>query len=425
MSLFGLCLFSLVSLFFSTVVTVEKVDIHGQSAVLGTENGVTWTLNMFEMDLGTHRGICLNGTSPTHHKSWPQYIDHPDPPPNPELDTVRIKFLALYFPQWYPAAENDYKDDWRFFYNPNFTHNRNKAPMTRPLNNVYYDPRCAEVRRTQAALAKKYLLDGFIYYFYFAENEWVLKDVNQQMLLDGEPNTDFAFYWVNEHFGRRPTMYDQVELLSNTLLPFVSHPRYITINGRPLFYLYVTTKVPPDFIRSLQDKLIEKGVPKLYIVASIQKWRRQTVRVEFADAYAEFPPNIGPKWLSHEYTRWDHTEDYHLGVALNFDNTPRMSEGNPRRLPKMLTKERFLPDNPPTPKEFRERCIARVHGWYEKTKAEKVVLFFAWNEWSEQAALEPSDLNGYGYLEAIRDCRMNASYLEVPPSNHSSSLPLS
>lgn len=383
-------------------------DFHGDEAV------VSWTLNMFEMDIGKHRGICLNGhTGPQQNKTWPSYIDYMDTPPNPDLNNVNIKFLALYFPQWYPIPENNNLDDWRYFYNPEFTRNARSILITRPLNNIYYDPRCLEHRRTQAALAKKYLLDGFIYYFYFPVNRWVLSDVNKQMLLDGEPNLDFALYWVNE-FGSYPTLYDHAELLAETLLPFVSHPRYITISGRPILYIYLTSQVPTEYIRMLQETLIEKGVPKLYIIASIQRYGDQLVNVEYADAYAEFPPNIGEEGLSYGYTNWSHTDDYQLSVNINFDNTPRASNGNPVDLPQELTKNREVPKDQPSPEEFRERCVARVTAWYEQTKKEKAILFFAWNEWSEQATLEPSDLHGYEYLEAIRDCRLNVSYLEAP-----------
>ena len=369
---------------------------------------------MFKMDLGTHRGICLNGTlTPHQEKIWPWYIDHHNPPPNPEVNSSNIKFLALYFPQWYPAPENGDVDDWRYFHNPNFTINRHHNIMTRPLNNIYYDPRCFEQRRTQAALAKKYLLDGFIYYFYFTDNEWLLSAVNQRMLLDGEPNTDFAFHFVNENFGEREQLYNSVEELADTLMPYVTHPRYITVNGRPLFYIYIGTHLPANYIHELQDLLMEMGAQKLYIVASIQEYMGQTVKVEYADAYAEFPPNIGThNWKSHNYTSWKHTDDhYHLGIALNFDNTPRLLGGDPKKLPSSLSKKPLVPDSQPTPMEFQNRCIARVNSWYPRTKGEKVVTFFAWNEWSEQASLEPSDFHGYEYLEALRNCRLEASHL--------------
>ena len=118
-------------------------------------------------------------------------------------------------------------------------------------------------------------------------------------------------------------------------------------------------------------------------------------------------------WQSYGYKEWDHTEDYHLGMTLNFDNTPRMSGGNPTVLPALLSHNRSLPQNQPTPNEFEQRCISRVRSWYPKPKGEKVVTFFAWNEWCEQAALEPSDLYGYGYLEALRNCRLKVSDLEL------------
>jgi hypothetical protein len=150
----GLCLLSVVSLFIANVKVVTFENMW-QLSKLGDESDVTWTLNMFEMDLGTHRGICLNGTSPPQNKTWPWYINHTDTPPNPVLDNVNIKFLALYFPQWYPASVNGNKDDWRYFHNPEFTHNRESILITRPLNNIYYDPRCMEQRHTQAAPDKK------------------------------------------------------------------------------------------------------------------------------------------------------------------------------------------------------------------------------------------------------------------------------
>jgi Glycosyltransferase WbsX len=382
------------------------------------ERKVSWTLNMFEMDLDTHRSICSkNRTIPPPNNTWPWYINNPDKQPSPLVDdSVKIKFLAYYFPQWFPDPRNGGGvNDWIFFQNPNFTHNANSLLIHRPLNHIYYDPRCLEHRRTQAALAKKYLLDGFLYYFYFPANEWLLSVVQQLMLSDGEPSIPFAFYWVNEAFAGRDALYEQPQIMANTLLPFVTHPSYITIHGRPVLYIYVASWVPSDYIRQLQDALVERGVPKLYVVAAIQNWHKQLVKVEFADAYAEFPPNIGEwRWKSHDYFRWDHTEDYHLSLNINFDNTARISGGNPQGLPTFLSKNRTLPENQPTPKEFQQRCIDRVRSWYGETKSEKVVTVFAWNEWSEQADLEPNDLDGYGYLEALRNCRMNVSNLEEP-----------
>ena len=82
-------------------------------------------------------------------------------------DNVKIKFLALYFPQWYEDPLNRNVNVWTYFRNPNFTHNANSLLIHRPLNHIYYDPRCMEHHHTQGALAKKYLLDGFLYYFYF------------------------------------------------------------------------------------------------------------------------------------------------------------------------------------------------------------------------------------------------------------------
>jgi dTDP-glucose 4,6-dehydratase/UDP-glucose 4-epimerase len=377
--------------------------------------------NVFEMTPSEYKGICNksgNGAVPfSGEREWPAYIDYYSKADNvAQAKQSKIKFLALYFPQWYPAPVNNYKDDWVYFQNPNFTHNSYNIKITRPQNHIFYDSRCTELRRSQAALAKKFLLDGFVYYFYFPENEWVLSEVNRRMLIDGQPDIEFAFMWVNEEFAGRDVYYDKPELLAKTIWPFITHRNYLRVNGRPMFYIYAASNVPPDFIERLQRKLEEMGGLQLYIVAAIQQWMNQLVSVSFADSYAEFPPNIGPLWHSYGFTHWNHTGggNYQLGMTLNFDNTPRKALGDSNQLPAVLSKGRSVPVFQPSPDELLSRCVARVRAWHHLSSStgnshspEKFVLFFAWNEWSEQAALEPSDLHGYGYLEAVRKCKLS------------------
>ena len=389
------CLLAAVLILMSSYLSSLVLELHPQTEALDTSSdllGFKKTLNHFELDLLTHRRVCRNGdvskeyeTAVTQNvSSWPRVITYRNPEPDPVLVTSRVKFLALYFPQWYPAPENGMKDDWRYFQNPNFTQNKARVPMMRPRNHLYYDPRCYGLRKTQAALAKKYLLDGFVYYFYFFGGSMLLPEVNERMLVDGEPDTDFAFMWVNVDFGPEPAIWDsdQLDGLARTLFKFFSHPRYIRVDQRPVLYIY--TILPEHVIEELIRCIVALGSPRPYVVTSIQWHNDNFYKVPYADAYAEFPPNSPPIWLHYGYTKYNHTRDYHLGLNINFDNTPRISEGDPNKLPEELTKSRPLMGTGPQPAEFLDRCIARVNAWSKRQAKEKAVLIFAWNEWSEQ-----------------------------------------
>ena len=407
---------------------------------------VKWTPNIFEMDPAVLRRLCQSSNNQSEdflvalnstEKSWPNYIDFTDSareqPVKAALDDGQVRFAALHFPQWYPDPINNMLDDWRYFQNPNFTHNRNGIPMLRPKGHIYYDQRCIATRKAQAALAHRFGLDAFIFYIYYGDNKWVLDQALEALLQDGEPDIDFALMWPNEEFAHTHPQYDRPDLLADILSRFFQHPRYLKVNGHPLFYIYIARHFDKSFADQVNTVLESKyHIPKMHLVAAFQSYKKNYKTYEHFDGYNEFPPNIKePLYHHHGYVEWKyipmHQRPVHLGMALNFDNTPRKSQGDPHKLPQRLTKGRYLPTEQSSPKEFRDRCIDRVSSWllhYEDDRAKfpaeldddanpKVVLFFAWNEWSEQAALEPSDLHGYGMLEALSDCKQHAMKLNA------------
>jgi hypothetical protein len=244
-----------------------------------------------------------------------------------------------------------------------------------------------------------------------------LPEVNKRMLLDGEPDIDFCFMIVNHQWknpverSHQPFRYNLTDEFIGSLAEFFKHPRYIHMDGHPVLYLYqIVNTIPPGWLTSLTTKLSQHGIPKPYFVGSIQLHGGVVnQKVPGFDAYAEFGPNIGGLFWSYGYTNYKWTENYHLSLTTNFDNSHRVSNGNPEKLPNLtLTKGRYLSPMEETPSEFYERCVSRVSLWYKHQRKEKIVTIFAFNEWSEQASLEPSDLHKYGYLEAIRECKLEA-----------------
>ena len=74
----------------------------------------------------------------------------------------------------------------------------------------------------------------------------------------------------------------------------------------------------------------------------------------------------------------------------DWDNTPRYKEKG------------YLYDGV-TPAKFKCYLLKLI----EKAKKEyptDMIFLFAWNEWAEGGYLEPDELYGYGFLEAIKEC---------------------
>ena len=58
-------------------------------------------------------------------------------------------------------------------------------------------------RRSQADLAHKFGIDGFVFMHYWFTDHAVMDKPLQLMMEDGEPDTDFCLMWANEPWTRR------------------------------------------------------------------------------------------------------------------------------------------------------------------------------------------------------------------------------
>lgn len=79
---------------------------------------------------------------------------------------------------------------------------------------------------------------------------------------------------------------------------------------------------------------------------------------------------------------------YYPHVSIGWDNNPRFQQLRPQ----------ILRDN--TPQNF-ERMLWDARAYAEAHGA-PIVTVNSWNEWTEGSYLLPDDLNGYGYLEAVK-----------------------
>ena len=242
------------------------------------------------------------GTSPGMRATYPRTVS--DPPD--------LRFLAFYLPQYHPIPEND---EW---WGTGFTDWLNVArarPLFRghpqphlPADLGFYDLRLAETRAAQAELARQYAIHGFCYYHYWFEGRRLLERPFDDVLASGEPDLPFALCWANENWTRVWTGGDREVLMRQTysdtddlahirwLAGAFADPRYVRVDGRPLFLVYRPSSLPDaartaEVWRKEADRL---GVGEIYLCAvhSNTTARDDPVAIGF-DAAVDFQPDFG------------------------------------------------------------------------------------------------------------------------------------
>ena len=125
-----------------------------------------------------------------------------------------------------------------------------------PADLGFTDLRLPEVRLAQADLARAYGLDGLCYYHYWFEGRRLIERPFNDVLATGQPNFPFCLCWANETWSRRWLGEDREILLKQSysmadhgkhaqwLAHAFADPRYVRIEGRPIFLIYRPTDIP-------------------------------------------------------------------------------------------------------------------------------------------------------------------------------------
>lgn len=364
-----------------------------------------------------------------------------------ESESDQLRVLAFYLPQFHPTPEND---RW---WGKGFTEWRNVV-TARPLFPGHYQPhlpadlgfydlRAPETRLAQAQLARQYGITGFCYFHYWFHGSRLLNRPFDEVLRSGEPDFPFCLCWPNENWTRQwdgmahhvlmPQRHSSEDDRAHIdhLIKVFRDPRYIKINGRPLFLIY-RTELLPEPLRTTdlwRERGRAAGFPDLYL-AQVE------ARVSLGpdpknngfDAAVEFAPDRGvlaapmmrgEQWgvrtkvlnqlskvglLSSAYFEHEiHSYDSLVGgmlrkpatdfirfrcVTPGWDNSPRREKG-------------AIILHQSTPKKYERWLSAMARETLEQQEGEERIVFVnAWNEWAEGNHLEPDQRWGLAYLEA-------------------------
>lgn len=354
----------------------------------------------------------------------------------------KAKILAYYLPQFYPC---DFNDKW---YGKGFTEwiNVGKAkPLFKghyqpriPADLGYYDMRVPEVAIKQVELAKEAGVFGFCYWHYWWAGKRLLDMPAERLLKTGKPDFPIAFAWANESWYKKlwdvnvkknilimeqtyPGEKDNIEHF-NYCLPFFKDSRYLTFDGRPIFYIYQPLKMPnvENFIHQWNDLIKASGVADSFYFVGFA-WKRgdeNIVKEKGFDAVTfDLGTVIGKSsnifnriWfaihrrlcrlgfnipLIYKYSRvinrswneeYDSMEDILPIMIPNWDHTAR-SAG----------KEMVIKDS--NPSNFSIAAQKILEG--VRRKKNKIIMLKSWNEWAEGNYMEPDSKFGKGFINVL------------------------
>ena len=359
----------------------------------------------------------------------------------------------MYLPQFHPIPEND---DWWGRGFTEWTNVTKAKPLFKghyqphlPADLGFYDLRLEETRRAQAELAKQYGIYGFCYYHYWFHGKRVLEQPFMEVLESGKPDFPFMLCWANENWTKAWDGLEKDILLEQkyseqddidhirSLIPAFKDPRYIKVDGKAVFAVYRSSKLPDakatitrwrmeakkqgvELYLSRMESFGETGANYLEdgfdaainfepLGNKINKVRDEiesaALRNKFSYWYLKYKLSSASKRESllyklrneicyNEYV--DHAKknppvNYKLypGVTPMWDNTPRRK-----------TKYFLFKDS--TPEKYQEWLESEIEKFEPFSEQENFFFINAWNEWGEGNHLEPCQKWGLQYLEATK-----------------------
>lgn len=345
--------------------------------------------------------------------------------------------VALYLPQYHPIPEND------AWWEPGFTEwtNVTKAKALYPGHHQpdlpadlgFYDLRLPDSRQNQASLAKRYGIGAFCYYHYwFGEGRRLLNRPFDEVLESKAPDFPFMLCWANETWsgvwhgavGRTlieqkfPGPEDEV-LHFQLLLRAFNDPRYLKVDGKPVFMIYRPFRIPElqRMLAHFRQMAAAAGLPGLFLIAEHADpfWNCEThgfdafVHMAALDRRRRWLPWTQPReklknWVLdrlklptiksyaklESYFVPEHASPQAIPCVLSgWDNTPRSGASG-----LVLTGA--------SPAKFERQVHRAVHRVRAATGGGGLLFVKSWNEWAEGNHLEPCRRFGHGYLEALQ-----------------------
>mmetsp|Transcript_10512 Transcript_10512/g.13327 ORF Transcript_10512/g.13327 Transcript_10512/m.13327 type:complete len:835 (+) Transcript_10512:116-2620(+) len=358
------------------------------------------------------------------------------------------RIFPLFFPQYHQFEENDR------FWGEGFTEWTLLKPLEldqlkKPLGVEdgglgFYDLLDKETRQRQGDLARRAGISGFVFYHYWfsgpkspAHHKVMYKAV-EQMLIDGEPDMPFMLSWANEpwtkrwsglddqggedtllsqEYGDEEDWTDHFNYLHET---FFTHPNYVWIDNMPVFIIYRIghmEKVLDKILKLLNKLAKENGMDGINIIHTLGNFYNEDKNTKdleknpLIDAAFHFWPQCMPIGCNRSKEPKDmvastfdmplNVKKQYWGAHAGFDKRPRTPDFP---LDYIVKEENF--------DTGLKTSFEKMSDYSNREVDYNFFFLTAWNEWNEQAVLEPDTEHKFNYLEILR------SNLEQSPLRH-------
>lgn len=353
------------------------------------------------------------------------------------------KAIALFLPQFHEIEENNKWWGEGFTEWTNLKKAKklyNKHDFLIPLNDNYYNLLEKNVVEWQTNLANENGIYGFSYYHYWFCGKKILEKPAENLLRWKDINQKFMFLWANHDWSKSWIGKDSELLIKqeygninhweqhfNYLLQFFLDDRYIKIDNKPVFQVYIVDDIPcfEEMVNFWNKKCIENGFDGIYIIEVVRDHLKlfQNSYSKISNAISIQEHTTTSKYWRSKYkfsvilqkfkkfifgNKIDALETYDIiveksiemiknanpniktffGVTTGWDNTPRYGErgyriqgSNPTIFKKYLQDVKQISDN----------------------KQQEFIFISCWNEWCEGMCLEPSVQNNHDYLKSVKE----------------------
>ncbi|MDB5072247.1 MAG: glycosyltransferase WbsX family protein [Candidatus Eremiobacteraeota bacterium] len=271
-----------------------------------------------------------------------------------------VAIVALYDPRCYAPESSDEGD---FAQSTWAQLTAADPPVPLPADLGFADPRVAEMRESQVALARAHGIDAFAYLWMWGAGGPRWDAALRDLLASGRPDFPFCLMiGVDDDATVEPS---SAPAVFDRIVDALADPRALRIDGRPLLIVRDLARVTDDHAvtSAWRRAAAERGIGDLHLCAVEPPYDARPGDLGF-DSFlaASAPAPETTPWPAHRYFRRVTSapagEEYEFSLTAAIDATRR-------------------------------------HG-------EQLVFVDAWNDWTHGRYLEPDDRNGRAALLATK-----------------------
>ena len=345
------------------------------------------------------------------------------------IKSHHINLTAIYFPQYHFNEINDTLWGRKFTEWTLLKPNYNEHNLNIPHNDIgFYNITNKHTRHHQATIAKEFGITSFMIYHYWFKDQAILNTPIELLLNDNEPDIEFFFSWANEPWTRNwdglesEILIDQsfdenynIEKHFNYLIRFFKHQNYKKINNKPVFVIYrvdIMGNNINSFMSFFNKKAKSNGFNGIHFILTAGNFtfEENKINSNLVQGTFTFLPNYLAQIPNEKYkhkNKFDHKKIINYkqpssvyNSIINYDSVFTSWNNTVRRLKNLDLATIFINSSPDI---FYEMLLRSITNTLLKVNNNESFIFInAWNEWNEQAMLEPSVKHNYEYIKQIQ-----------------------